>query len=144
MSINDWLQQSVTHSADAQMNLRPPTTSTIVTTLSQDPYYQILQQPADLRLQLSVPAAGQPAMPKSLPTVLTQQSPYIELLIGPEGGLSVDECQQAAKAGLNLGKLVKNLTHRDCTRGGVGDSACFELLMLKCHMRNPNCCSIST
>lgn len=81
------------------MNLRPPTTSIIVTTLSQDPYYQILQQPADLRLQLSVPAAGQPAMPRSLPTVLTQQSPYIELLIGPEGGLSVDECQQAAKAG---------------------------------------------
>lgn len=104
VSINDWLQQSVTHSADAQMDvrpptIRPPTISTIVTTLSQDHYYQILQQPADLRLQLSVPAAGQPAMPKSLPTVLTQQSPYIELLIGPEGGLSVDECQQAAKAG---------------------------------------------
>ena len=38
-------------------------------------------------------------MPRSLPTVLTQQSPYIELLIGPEGGLSADECQQAAKAG---------------------------------------------
>ena len=99
VSINDWLQKSVTHSSDAQMDVRPPTTSTIVTTLSQDPYYQILQQPADLRLQLSVPAAGQPAMPKSLPTVLTQQSPYIELLIGPEGGLSADECQQAAKAG---------------------------------------------
>ena len=98
VSINDWLQKPVTHSADA-IDVRPPTTSTIVTTLSQDPYYQILQQPADLRLQLSVPAAGQPAMPRSLPTVLTQQSPYIELLIGPEGGLSVDECQQAAKAG---------------------------------------------
>ena len=99
VSINDWLQKSATHSSDSQMDVRPPTTSTIVTTLSQDPYYQILQQLADLRLQLSVPAAGQPAMPKSLPTVLTQQSPYIELLIGPEGGLSVDECQQAAKAG---------------------------------------------
>ena len=99
VSINDWLQQSATHSADSQIDVRPPTTSTIVTTLSQDPYYQILQQPADLRLQLSVPAAGQPAMPRSLPTVLTHQSPYIELLIGPEGGLSVDECQQAAKAG---------------------------------------------
>lgn len=98
VSINDWLQKPVTHSGDA-IDVRPPTTSTIVTTLSQDPYYQILQQPADLRLQLSVPAAGQPAMPRSLPTVLTQQSPYIELLIGPEGGLSVDECQQAAKAG---------------------------------------------
>ena len=71
----------------------------MVATLSQDPYYQILQQPADLRMQLSVPAAGQPATPKSLSEVLTQQSPYIELLIGPEGGLSSDECQQAANVG---------------------------------------------
>jgi len=99
VSINDWLQGSATHSLDSQMDVSPPTVSTIVTTLSQDPYYQILQQPADLRMQLSVPAAGQPAIPKSLPEVLKQQSPYLELLIGPEGGLSVDECQQAANVG---------------------------------------------
>ena len=99
VSINDWLQGSATHSLDSQMDVSPPTVSPIVTTLSQDPYYQILQQPADLRMQLSVPAAGQPAIPKSLPEVLKQQSPYIELLIGPEGGLSVDECQQAANVG---------------------------------------------
>lgn len=99
VSINDWLQGSATHSSDSQMDVSPPTVSPIVTTLSQDPYYQILQQPADLRMQLSVPAAGQPAIPKSLPEVLKQQSPYIELLIGPEGGLSVDECQQAANVG---------------------------------------------
>ncbi|WP_198331554.1 16S rRNA (uracil(1498)-N(3))-methyltransferase [Psychrobacter aquimaris] len=99
VSINDWLQGSATHSLDSQMDVSPPTVSPIVTTLSQDPYYQILQQPADLRMQLSVPAAGQPAIPKSLPEVLKQQSPYIKLLIGPEGGLSVDECQQAANVG---------------------------------------------
>ena len=99
VSINDWLQGSATHSSDSQMDVSPPTVSPIVTTLSQNPYYQILQQPADLRMQLSVPAAGQPAIPKSLPEVLKQQSPYIELLIGPEGGLSVDECQQAANVG---------------------------------------------
>ena len=99
VSINDWLQGSATHSLDSQMDVSPPTVSPIVTTLSQDPYYQILQQPADLRMQLSVPAAGQPAIPKSLPEVLKQQSPYLELLIGPEGGLSVDECQQAANVG---------------------------------------------
>ncbi|MGP5203258.1 16S rRNA (uracil(1498)-N(3))-methyltransferase [Psychrobacter aquimaris] len=99
VSINDWLQGSATHSSDSQMDVSPPTVSPIVTTLSQDPYYQILQQPADLRMQLSVPAAGQPAIPKSLPELLKQQSPYIELLIGPEGGLSVDECQQAANVG---------------------------------------------
>ena len=99
VSINDWLQGSATHSSDSQMDVSPPTVSPIVTTLSQDPYYQILQQPADLRMQLSVPAAGQPAIPKSLPELLKQQSPYLELLIGPEGGLSVDECQQAANVG---------------------------------------------
>ncbi len=99
VSINDWLQGSATHSSDSQTNGSLPTVSPMVAILSQDPYYQILQQPADLRMQLSVPAAGQPAIPKSLPELLKQQSPYIELLIGPEGGLSVDECQQAANVG---------------------------------------------
>lgn len=99
VSINDWLQGSATHSSDSQTNGSLSTVSPMVAILSQDPYYQILQQPADLRMQLSVPAAGQPATPKSLSEVLTQQSPYIELLIGPEGGLSSDECQQAANVG---------------------------------------------
>lgn len=88
VSINDWLNKPV--SSDIVISVSP-----MMADLSQDPYYQVLKQPADLRLQLSVPAAGQPAMPKALPTVLTQQSPYIELLIGPEGGLSDEECKQA-------------------------------------------------
>ncbi|KAA0915762.1 16S rRNA (uracil(1498)-N(3))-methyltransferase [Psychrobacter sp. ANT_WB68] len=92
VSINDWLNK--TASSDIAMAVSP-----MVSELSQDTYYQVLQQPADLRLQLSVPAAGQPAMPEALPAVLKQPSPYIELLIGPEGGLSADECAQAADVG---------------------------------------------
>ena len=93
--INDWLKP-ITTTTPVKIEA---TISSMVTTLSQDAYYQVLQQPADLRLQLSVPAAGQPAMPDSLLSVLQQPVPYIELLIGPEGGLSTDECAQAADVG---------------------------------------------
>ena len=93
--INDWLKP-ITTTTPVKIEA---TISSMVTTLSQDAYYQVLQRPADLRLQLSVPAAGQPAMPDSLLTVLQQPVPYIELLIGPEGGLSTDECAQAADVG---------------------------------------------
>ena len=92
ISINNWLKP--TTPIDIETAVSP-----IIAMLNQDAYYQALQQPADLRLQLSVPAAGQPAMPKALLTILQQPSPYIELLIGPEGGLSADECQQAADVG---------------------------------------------
>lgn len=92
LSINDWLHQVA--DSDQQLAVSP-----LVSELSQDAYYQVLKQPADLRLQLSVPAPNQPASPASLPTVLRQKSPYIELLIGPEGGLSDDECKQAANVG---------------------------------------------
>ena len=85
--INDWLKP-ITTTTPVKIEA---TISSMVTTLSQDAYYQVLQ--------LSVPAAGQPAMPDSLLTVLQQPVPYIELLIGPEGGLSTDECAQAADVG---------------------------------------------
>lgn len=96
LSIDDWLLNiaSIEKTKEKEMLLSP-----IVAELSKDAYYQVLQQPADLRLQLSVPAAGQPAMPEALPVVLKQRSPYIELLIGPEGGLSADECAKAADIG---------------------------------------------
>ena len=94
LSISDWLNTLTTASLDIATVVSP-----IVATLSQDSYYQALQQTADLRMQLSVPAAGQPMMPESLTKVLTQKAPYIQLLIGPEGGLSSDECQQAADVG---------------------------------------------
>ena len=95
ISMNDWLKPSAPITPSAVETAFSP----MVATMSQDSYYQSLQQPANLRLQLSVPAAGQPAMPKALLTVLQQPAPYIELLIGPEGGLSDDECAQAADVG---------------------------------------------
>ena len=96
LSIDDWLLNiaSIEKTKEKEMVFSP-----IVAELSKDAYYQVLQQPADLRLQLSVPAAGQPLMPEALPIVLKQHAPYIELLIGPEGGLSADECAKAADIG---------------------------------------------
>lgn len=100
LSITDWLKQLEANPYRPSKTSNTETTvSSIVAMLSQSPYYKVLQQPADLRLQLSVPAEGQPARPESLSTVLKQQTPYIELLVGPEGGLSSDECAQAANVG---------------------------------------------
>lgn len=95
IAINDWLKPAATAKP---INVETAV-SPMVATMSQDTYYQALLQPANLRLQLSVPAAGQPAMPKALLTTLQQTAPYIELLIGPEGGLSDEECAQAANVG---------------------------------------------
>ncbi len=94
LSIDDWLSNIAANENKNEMIVSP-----IVAELSKDAYYQALQRPADLRLQLSVPAAGQPLMPEALPIVLKQQTPYVELLIGPEGGLSADECGKAADVG---------------------------------------------
>ena len=96
LSIDDWLLNiaAIEKEKEKEMVVNP-----IVTELSKDAYYQVLQQPADLRLQLSVPAGGQSLMPEALPIVLKQHAPYIELLIGPEGGLSADECAKAADIG---------------------------------------------
>ena len=96
LSIDDWL---LNVAASEKANEKEMVVSPMVAELSKDAYYQVLQQPADLRLQLSVPAAGQPPMPEALPVVLKQHAPYIELLIGPEGGLSADECAKAADVG---------------------------------------------
>ena len=94
VSINDWLLKVADN--NQKMAISP-----IVTALSQDTYYQRLQQPSDLHMQLSVPALGQPAMPELLTVTLKQSAPYIELLIGPEGGLSDDECLKAAEVGFH-------------------------------------------
>ena len=96
LSIDDWL---LNVAASEKANEKEMVVSPMVADLSKDTYYKVLQQPADLRLQLSVPAAGQPPMPEALPVVLKQHAPYIELLIGPEGGLSADECAKAADVG---------------------------------------------
>ncbi len=94
LSIGDWLGNLSIHSSNLTSAVSP-----IVAALSQDPYYQVLQHSADLRIQLSVPAAGQPDMPESLPKILKQKMSHIQLLIGPEGGLSHDECKQALETG---------------------------------------------
>ncbi|WP_201617140.1 16S rRNA (uracil(1498)-N(3))-methyltransferase [Psychrobacter urativorans] len=73
--------------------------SPIMATLSTDPYYQVLNDQVDLRLMMSVPVADQPLMPAALLSVLAEDKPYIELLIGPEGGLSDEECTQAEHTG---------------------------------------------
>ena len=96
LSIDDWL---LNVAASEKANEKEMVVSPMVAELSKDTYYKVLQQPADLRLQLSVPAAGQPLMPEALPVVLKKHAPYIELLIGPEGGLSADECAKAADVG---------------------------------------------
>ena len=96
LSIDDWL---LNVAASEKANEKEMVVSPMVAELSKDTYYKVLQQPADLRLQLSVPAAGQPPMPEALPVVLKKHAPYIELLIGPEGGLSADECAKAADVG---------------------------------------------
>jgi 16S rRNA (uracil1498-N3)-methyltransferase len=94
LSIGDWLNDSKSDSSSTETMVSP-----IVSVLSQDTYYQVLQATADLRMQMSVPAVGQPARPEILATVLKQELPYIELLIGPEGGFSDDECQKAETVG---------------------------------------------
>lgn len=103
LTITEWLSalnanHLSTKSMVDNLNSAMPV-SPMVATLSQDLYYQVLNHQADMRLQMSVPAAGQPLTPEALPTVLTQELPYIELLIGPEGGLSNDEYTQAEQTG---------------------------------------------
>ncbi len=109
-SINEWLSNTnsdaktteamVTDVTKAQMAV-----SSIVSSLSRDPYYQVLANAADLCMQMSVPAAGQPTTPSALSDILKQQTSYIKLLIGPEGGLSQGECQKAESVGFEPWQL---------------------------------------
>jgi len=103
-SINEWLSNTnsdakTTEAMATDVTKTQMAVSSIVSVLSHDSYYQVLANAADLCMQMSVPAAGQPAMPNALSDILKQQAPYIKLLIGPEGGLSQDECQQAKSVG---------------------------------------------
>ena len=89
-----WLQQEDASGIAVDLAVSP-----LVAALSQDSYYDVLRQPANLRLMLSVPAADQPLMPVTLLPVLAQKRPYLELLIGSEGGLSQEESVQAEAVG---------------------------------------------
>ncbi|MGP4787577.1 16S rRNA (uracil(1498)-N(3))-methyltransferase [Psychrobacter sp. 1Y11] len=103
LPIQQWLAQSAADNSVDAANMSVSSSSSAVSasisTLIQDSYYEILERPADLRLQLSVPAADQPLMPVALREVLVIPSPYLQLLIGAEGGLSAAECQQAEQVG---------------------------------------------
>jgi len=103
-SINEWLSNTnsdakTTEATATDVTKAQMAVSSIVSVLSHDSYYQVLANAPDLCMQMSVPAAGQPAMPNALSDILKQQTPYIKLLIGPEGGLSQEECQQAESVG---------------------------------------------
>lgn len=104
VAISQWLQSfdtelSIEINNDSNDNAvltdKALSVSSIVAKLSQDSYYQVLCNQADIKLMLSVPSDDQPLTPATLSSVLTQSLPYIELLVGPEGGLSPTECQQA-------------------------------------------------
>lgn len=108
LPISDWLQDIADKTSDIETKngeikginvVQEMSVSPIVAALSQDSYYQILYSKPNLHLILSVPATGQPLMPQVLPNILTQNLPYIELLIGPEGGLSSTESNQAENVG---------------------------------------------
>lgn len=102
MPLNQWLSQesyAIKEDHTANSHALASVVSPIVSILSHDHYYQILNGSADLRLQLSVPANDQPKMPTALKSVLAKDEPYLELLIGPEGGLSKEECEQAERQG---------------------------------------------
>ena len=106
LSITDWLQ-NIRSAKESENNLTTKGSvantemqvSSSIAMLSKDPYYQVLDKQADIQLIMSVPSAGQPLMPTTLSLVLAQPMPYIKLLIGPEGGLSPAECQQAEGVG---------------------------------------------
>ena len=106
LSITDWLQnirsakesENTLTTKDSVANTKMQVSSSIAM-LSQDPYYHVLDKQADIQLVMSVPSADQPLMPTALNLVLAQPMPYIKLLIGPEGGLSPAECQQAEDVG---------------------------------------------
>lgn len=93
LAITQWLDNPI-ETSDTLLEI-----SSVVQTLANDSYYQAINKKADIRLQMSVPRKDQPLMPEALAAVLALDKPYIELLVGPEGGLSDDERQQAEQVG---------------------------------------------
>ena len=99
LPIHTWLQDLTLEGAESEPLDLMTAVSPAMVALSQDAYYHVLTTSADLRIQMSVPAAGQPTRPVALTAIMAQELPFIELLIGPEGGLSHDECVRAQSVG---------------------------------------------
>ena len=95
--INQWLAHLEEDAIAINKTLNPT-----VNSLGKDAYYQAINRKVDFRLLLSVPDKDQPLMPSNLRTALVKDTParpYIELLIGPEGGLNAEESSLAATVG---------------------------------------------
>lgn len=118
MPLSSWLTQTTAnahnkHSTTEHSLYTDPThslldsqsvTSTMQPLLTED-YYQSLLQPADINLMLSVPEDRRQLMPSELPNILTQSQVYINILIGPEGGLSLDEQKLAQELGFKAWQI---------------------------------------
>jgi len=95
MPITEWLQLPF----GEDVILAPNKIAPVVADISMDEYYQPLVQSPTVKLVLSVPKADQPLLPKSLLDSLSLPKPYIQLLIGAEGGLSEEELTVAESCG---------------------------------------------
>lgn len=91
MDISDWLQD------DSQTG----TPCDYMQPLADSDNYQPLNQQAMIKLVLSVPKGNNPPTPAQLIPLMHNQdtTPYVQLLIGSEGGLSDEEITQAENAG---------------------------------------------
>ncbi len=108
LSIDKWLLSLDDDSANRNplAAQEKSSVSPVVTDLSKDPYYQPLYNRADLRLMLSVPSpTNQSVSSANLASVLAQPLPFVELLIGPEGGLSADEQMLAQQNGFEAWQI---------------------------------------
>lgn len=98
MPVEQWLKLSLNQNNEDSF-ISEAQLSPIAVPLYRDAYYQVLNGSAASKLVLSVPKDGEPMLPKSLLETLKQAKPYIQLLIGAEGGLSDEEISLAKEHG---------------------------------------------
>lgn len=94
-AIGDWLRLPFGEG----LAILPDQLTPIVAGLSLEAYYRPLQEAPAIKLVLSVPKEDQPLMPALLLSHLHQPRPYVQLLIGAEGGLSDEEMTLAQDSG---------------------------------------------
>lgn len=99
LPIEQWLEHVSHHDGTYDDFISEDQLSPATAPLYHDAYYQGLSAKAVSKLVLSVPKDDEPMMPKPLLETLTQPKPYVQLLIGAEGGLSDDEINLAKQNG---------------------------------------------